>query len=92
MDNISIDIDCTKITKARLKNGKYLKAILIPTPNNQYGNDYLIAESVTKEERAAGQKGPILGNARILVFAKQEKPKDRVPDTQPKDDDEDIPF
>ncbi|HTJ52594.1 MAG TPA: hypothetical protein VL443_24230 [Cyclobacteriaceae bacterium] len=63
-------IDCSKIEKARLFNGKdgakYLDIILIPTPNDKHGNDYMIVQSITKEERAAGQKGKILGNAKEL--------------------------
>lgn len=61
-------IDVTKITKSRLfkgAKGTYLDIVLIETPNSQYG-DYMIVESVTKEEREAGKKGPILGNAKIL--------------------------
>jgi hypothetical protein len=67
---IKIKIDCTKIDKARLfpgKNGaKYLDAVLIESPNSQYGDDYMIVQDVTKEERAAGTKGAILGNAKIF--------------------------
>lgn len=67
---IAAKIDVTKITKDRLfpgKNGaKYLDVILIETPNNPYGNDFMVQESVTKEEREAGKKGPVLGNAKII--------------------------
>ncbi len=68
MSTITGKIDVTKITKSRLfkgAKGTYLDIVLIETPNSQYG-DYMIVESVTKEEREAGKKGPILGNAKIL--------------------------
>ena len=67
---ITLKIDVTKISKSRLftgEKGTYLDAVLIETPNNQYGDDYMIVESVTKEEREQGVKGAILGNARILT-------------------------
>lgn len=68
---ISIKIDVMKIDKARLfagKNGaKYLDVLLIESPNNEYGNDYVAVQEVSKEERNAGKRGAILGNARVLV-------------------------
>lgn len=66
---ISLNIDVNKIDKERLYKGvkgTYLDAVLIPTPQSEYG-DYMIVESVSKEEREAGKKGTILGNAKNLV-------------------------
>ena len=66
---ISLKLDVTKIDKTRLfvgKKGTYLDAVLIETPNSEYG-DYMIVEDVSFEERQAGKKGTILGNAKILV-------------------------
>lgn len=65
---ITLKIDVTKISKDRLfigKKGTYLDAVLIETPQSEYG-DYMIVESITKEEREAGHKGKVLGNAKIL--------------------------
>ena len=45
----------------------YLDIVLVPTPDNKYGDDYMIVQSATKEERANGKKGEILGNAKIFV-------------------------
>ena len=62
-------IDVKKITKAKLyvgKSGTYLDIILIPTPDNKFGDDYMIVESTTKDERANGVKGVILGNAKLI--------------------------
>jgi len=69
-DIITAKIDVMKIEKARLyqsKAGTYLDFTLIRTKDNQYGNDYMIVQQVSKEEREAGIKGAILGNAKILV-------------------------
>jgi hypothetical protein len=71
---ISLSINVSKIDKARLfqgKQGQYLDAILIETPNSEYG-DYMIVESISKEERDAGNKGTIIGNAKILTKTKQQ--------------------
>jgi len=62
-------INVTKIDKARLfkgEKGTCLDICLIETPNGQYDQDYMVTQSVTKEEREQGIKGPILGNARII--------------------------
>lgn len=60
-------IDVTKVDKARLfkgAKGTYLDIVLMDSPNNEYGNDYMIVQSVSKEEREKGIKGAILGNAK----------------------------
>ena len=87
---ISLNIDVTKIKKERLykgAKGTYLDAVLIPTPNSEYGV-YMIVESISKEEREAGNKGTILGNAKNIV--KRDAPAEpTVSDFQV---DEDLPF
>lgn len=95
MEKISIDIDCTKISKLRLKNGKYLKAVLIPSPNSKYGSDYMITEATTTEEYKAGTKGAIIGNARIFALkASDVKNAQPTPRQLPQDqlNDDDVPF
>lgn len=88
-------IDCTKIDKAFLFKGKagtYLDIALIPnkTGRDQYGNDGMIVQSISKQARQEGKRGPILGNY-VEMESKQEKqPKKSVPlDNLP---DDDIPF
>lgn len=59
-------IDVTKIDKKHLfqgKKGTYLDAILIEK-ESEYGDDYMIVQGVSKEQRDAGVKGPIIGNAK----------------------------
>lgn len=70
-------IDVTKIDKAKLyvgEKGKYLDIALIETPDNRFGNDYMIVQSVTKEERLAGVKGAVLGNAKIVGARPAQQP------------------
>ena len=67
---ISGGINCQKITKSRLKDGKFLNfVILMKDEPDQYGNNGMIVESVTKEEKAGGVKGAILGNVKIIGSA-----------------------
>lgn len=90
MDLITAKIDVLKITKSKLykgEKGTYLSVTLVPTPNSQH-SDYMIVEETTKEERDAGNKGVILGNAKI---------KKQKPDTSGRVDagsttDDDLPF
>lgn len=90
---IEIKIDVKKIDKSRLyagKQGTYLTAVLIPTPDGKYG-DYMIVEGITKEEREAGQKGTILGNGKNLQKKASEPPenkptKEQIQDDTPGDD------
>jgi len=98
-------IDVSKIDKTRLykgEKGNYLSITLIPTPNGQYG-DYMIVEEVTKQEREAGKKGTILGNAKNVVKKSDPAPEaskhyspDYTEDQKVKDSQEqiedDLPF
>ena len=73
-------LNVMKINKERLfpgKNGaKWLDFVLIPTPGNEYG-DFMIVESVPKQERAAGKKGAILGNAKFIGGGSPPVPADK---------------
>ncbi len=65
---ITAKINVTKIAKERLfkgEKGTYLDLVLVETPDSQYGDDYVIYQSVSKEEREKGVKGAILGNGKI---------------------------
>ena len=75
---IELDIDCTKIDKARLHKDKYLRATCVEIAQEKKqkwddGNikhDGFIAHKVSKEERERGERGAIIGNFRIV------RPKD----------------
>lgn len=83
---ISLSIDVDKLDVKRLykgKKGKYLSATLfLKEEVDQYGNNGFIVESITKEEREAGHKGTIIGNAKFLVSGSASK----------QDDSESLPF
>jgi hypothetical protein len=68
---ISVKIDVTKIEKERLvkgKKGTYLDLTTFVDLDevDQYDNNGFISQSVSKEERDAGVKGPILGNVKVF--------------------------
>ena len=87
---VTLKIDVTKIDKARLfkgSKGTYLDAtVFIDDKGDKYGNNGMIVQNVSKEERDAGQKGAILGNAKI--FWRDEEPKAHEPPAF----DDDLPF
>lgn len=68
---IRCKINVTKIEKAKLFHGEqgvYLDFTLLENKNgvDQYGNHFMIIQDASKEERKAGVKGAILGNAKKL--------------------------
>jgi hypothetical protein len=69
-DKIAIKIDVTKVLKEHLFNGKngakYLDILLIPTPDSKYNDSHVAVQSLPKELRDQGKKGPILGNAKTF--------------------------
>ena len=77
---IKLNIDVTKIDKKRLHKGAkgtYANfTVLLRDQPDQYGNYGMIVEDVSKEEREAGAKGTILGNAKIVGNRGQRKPND----------------
>jgi len=62
------DIDKSKLVKG--KKGTYLNITCwLDTDNpSKYGDHGMVTQSVSKEEREAGQKGPILGNAKVFMI------------------------
>ena len=68
---VSLKIDVTKIDKARLFNGQkgtYLDATAFIDLDqlDQYGNSGMVTQDVSKDERAQGVKGNILGNSKVF--------------------------
>jgi len=91
---VALKIDVSKVDKARLfkgQKGTYLDATVFIDLDNPgpYGDHGMITQDVTKAEKDAGQKGPILGNCK--VFWRDEQPEATSP--QPAvGDDSDLPF
>ena len=96
---IALKINLKEIEKARLftsqKTGAiYLDAVLmLNLEKDQYENNGMIVQSVSKEEREAGTRGPILGNAKILSW---DEPQQGVTTAQVADaldaEVDDLPF
>lgn len=68
---VSLKVNCSMIEKARLfagAKGKYLDATVFIDLDqlDQYGNSGMITQDVTKDEKANGVKGPILGNCKVF--------------------------
>ena len=98
---IRCKIDVNKIDRGKLfkgEKGLYLDIVLIESTNSQYGDDYMIVQDVTKEEREAGVKGAILGNAKIVArkqAPQRPAPAPAKPAARPASQeglDEDVPF
>ena len=96
---VSLRIDVTKIDKARLykgAKGTYLDAVAFIdlADEDQYGNAGMITQAVSKEEKAAGERGEILGNSKIIWRdeGQQARPAPRSQQAAPPDDFGDIPF
>lgn len=68
---VALKIDVTKIDKNRLfagQKGKYLDATVFVELNelDQYGNSGMITQDVSKDEKAQGVQGAILGNCKVF--------------------------
>ena len=95
---ITASLDVTKFDKTKFKhvtkrNGEkavYADIVLIETPNSEYG-DYLVVQGTTKEERDAGKKGAILGNAKVFKSRKQDA-KQQAQEAQSDLPPEDVPL
>ena len=95
---ISIRITREKIAKEHCyvgKNGTYCDMVLFDNKNgkDQYGNDGFVVQSVSKEARQQGVKGPIIGNWKRVGEDAKPKPA-AAPAEKPtaEDPDQDIPF
>jgi len=96
---LRLKLDVTKIDKERLfqgKKGVYLDAtVFLNDEQGQYGDNGMITQDVSKEEREAGTKGNILGNAtiiKVLEDNRQEAPNSTAEATAQAEGMDDIPF
>ena len=102
-----LKIDVTKIDKSALFVGKpkpdgtipkYLDLALMDNRNgrDEYGNDGFVVQSLSKERRQAGEKGPIIGNWKDTESAgRPATPRPPAPPTnspKPDDDSDSVPF
>ncbi len=92
----------SKIAKDKMfkgRDGTYLDVVLLPNRDGEdnYGNHYMIVQSVSKEDKAKGIKGAILGNAKIFKRQggeqRQERSRPAPAPTEPNPiDDDSVPF
>ena len=94
---VKIKLDVTKIEKLRLfkgQKGTYLDATVFidVDTKDQYDNNGMITQDVSKDEKASGVKGPILGNVQVF-WTDSQAPQQQAPQAPPQDNfDEDLPF
>lgn len=94
-----LKIDVTKINKNYLfkgEKGTYLDLVLLDNRDgvDQYGNSGMIVQEVSREDREAGIKGPILGNWKEVGAKKSAAPRPQ-PTPQKRQtpvEDDDIPW
>lgn len=92
-------IDVTKIDKAHLfkgNKGTYLDLVLMENKDgpDKFGNDGFCVQGVSKEARAQGVKGPIIGNWKhVETGRKPQQPKAQTkPDPSVTVPEDDVPF
>lgn len=98
---ITISIDVTKLDKSRFKPGKahdghtskYCDLVLIETPNSKFG-DFVVKQSVSKEERESGRQMPMLGNGKnwSKPQTQQRSASASKPPVVPSATNDDVPF
>lgn len=76
---ITAKINYSRIDKKYLykgKNGTYLDLVVFENKNgpDQYGNTHTILQSIPKDARERGEKGPILGNLKLERVPAARKP------------------
>lgn len=97
---VNFKIDVTKLDKSRFfvgKKGTYADlTVFVDSEPSQFGDNGMIVEQSTKEERDQGIKLPKIGNATIFWSDAPEfqQPKgNSAPEALPVDDfDDDVPF
>ena len=97
---MELSIDVTKIDKTKLfkgKKGTYADLqVFVSDQTDDWGNNGMITQAVTKEERESGIKGAILGNCKIF-WNEEGGAASNTPPSQPQPmaddfDDQTIPF
>ena len=76
---ITVNINTAKIDKNHLfegKTGKFLDIALMESKSgkDKYGNDGFVTQSISKEARARGERGPIIGSWKKLESRSQGHP------------------
>jgi hypothetical protein len=104
---ITLKIDVTKILKEHLfkgAKGTYLDLVVWPNKDGtgQFGDTHYVVQEVSKAARDAGERGPIIGNAKVPEVetppprresppARRPAPREEAPMSDGMEDSE-IPF
>ena len=94
---INISIDCSKIDKSKLVQGKYLNVTVAPRKEkDQYGNTHTIYYQQSKDERESkSTKAYVAGNAKEIVFNNNSPAAQTTTsgnNVQQFDNEDDLPF
>src|ERR1017187_9804688 len=94
---LSISIDLSKFDKARIIKGKttgqyYDLQVFVNDEKDKYGNDIVVAEGQTKEERDRKDKRKYLGNGRKIWESTSNKPKGESVSQENNTATDDLPF
>jgi len=95
---VQLHLQLHRIDKSRLiqgQKGKYLDLVAFPNREgrNDRGEDGVAIQSVSKEEREAGQRGPIIGNFRLKQAGDSGQSKAPAEEEEPDlPEDEEVPF
>lgn len=94
---ITAKINCSKIDNRFLfkgKTGMFLDVVLMANRDgtDQYDNDGMVIQSIPKENRLRGERGPILGNYKEMNRDSQPGPPPSEPDSPAPSEDDSIPF
>lgn len=66
---LTIRVDLEKVLKEHIyqgAKGKYLNLVLFNTPENQFGNDYVVKQDIPQDKQPE-DGAPILGNAKCWL-------------------------
>ena len=90
---LAVKIDVSKIEKEKLyegKKGTYLDAVLfLNDEDDKFGNNGMIVQSASKEERDKGIKGAILGNSSEI---KKKEQTTKTEESEESEEQDDLPF
>lgn len=91
---VNFKVDVTKLDKSRFfqgKKGTYvdLTAFIDTENKSDYGDNGVISQSLTQDERRDGVKMPIVGNCKVF-FTSESGPRERL-DNKPMTP-SDVPF
>jgi hypothetical protein len=92
---IRVKLDVMKIDKSAIhhgEKGKYIDITLLGNRDGEdrFGNHYMVVQDLGQPRREAGEKGPILGNGKIVGQKQAQQPNPAV--AAQVEQDENVPF